>query len=232
VWGDASTIDDPADWGNDPTFIGPFNYNLNGAFGGGTLGVNWQQSGILLGLETDLGYMDLSGSTTSASSNPIYHQDHSVDGGFYALLGGRIGAVFGNTLVYAKGGWVYFDGEAQQTTTKPGYVTNPISSFDGSAVGGGVEQIIGGGWSVKAEYLHFDFGGKGGDQTSITDPPIGHAYEFFTNVNDVDSVKAGVNYNFGWLAKKIRLALSALKAHGRRVNRWCWPPAEPRPAWR
>ena len=43
VWGDASTTDDPADWGNNPVFIGPFNYNLNGAFGGGTLGVNWQQ---------------------------------------------------------------------------------------------------------------------------------------------------------------------------------------------
>lgn len=205
VWGDATTRDDPADWGTDPQFIGPFPYDLDGGFGGGTVGYNWQSGSLLLGLEADLGYLDLSGSRTSNSSNPAFHQDHTVDGGFYALLGGRVGAALGSTLVYGKAGWVYFDGESSQTTTKPGYQTNGIDGFDGWAYGGGVEHTLGGGWSIKAEYLRFDFDSEQGNQTSLTDPPIGHVYEFFTDVEDVNSVKIGLNYKFGDRHEPVRL---------------------------
>jgi hypothetical protein len=51
------------------------------------------------------------------------------------------------------------------------------------------------GWSLKAEYLHFDFGSEQGDQTSISDPPIGHVYENWT-VLDADTFKVGINYHF------------------------------------
>lgn len=195
--GDATTTDDVADWGNDPKFIGPFDYDLDGGFGGGTVGVNWQHSSVVLGLEADLGYLDLSGSRTSESSNPAFHQDHTVDGGFYAVLGGRAGVTFGNTLVYGKGGYAYYDGEAAQTTTKPGFQTHATDSFTGWAYGAGIEQAVGGGWSLKAEYLRFDFDQEHGDQTSLTDPPIGHVYEFHTDIEDVDSIKIGLNYKFG-----------------------------------
>lgn len=204
VWGDATTTDDVADWGNDPKFIGPFGYDLDGGFVGGTVGVNWQQSALVLGLEADLGYMDLSGSRTSESSNPAFHQDHSVDGGFYAVLGGRVGMAFGSTLVYGKGGWAYYDGEAEQTTTKPGFQTHAIDSFDGWAYGAGIEHALGGGWSLKAEYLRFEFDTETGDQTSLTDPPIGHVYEFHTDVDNINSVKVGLNYKFG--AREERVA--------------------------
>lgn len=197
VWGDATTRDDVADWGNDPKFIGPFPYNLDGGFGGGTVGVNLQHSSLVVGLEADLGYMDLSGSRTSESSNPVFHQDHTVDGGFYAVLGGRAGVAFGKTLVYGKGGYAYYDGEAAQTTTKPGFQTHATDAFTGWAYGGGIEQALGGGWSLKAEYLRFEFDTEHGDQTSLTDPPIGHVYEFHTDVDNVNSVKIGLNYKFG-----------------------------------
>jgi outer membrane immunogenic protein len=196
--GDATTTDDVADWGTDPKFIGPFNYDLDGGFGGGTVGVNWQHSSLVLGFEADLGYLDLSGSrlTDSSVGLPNY-QTLNVDGGFYALLGGRAGIAFGSTLVYGKGGWAYYDTEATQTTTKPGFQTHPTDSFTGWAYGAGIEQAVGDGWSLKAEYLRFNFGTEHGDQTSLTDPPIGHVYEFHTDINDVDSFKVGLNYKFG-----------------------------------
>ncbi len=197
AWGNAMTRDDPADWGNDPKFIGPFPYDLNGGFGGGTVGYNFQAGSFVVGPEADLGFMDLSGSRTSESSNPIYHQDHSVEGGLYALLGGRAGFAFGRTLIYGKGGWVFIDGNQEQTTTKPGFVTHDSGSFDGWAYGGGIEQALGQGWSLKGEYLHFNLDGVSADQTSVTDDPIGHVYHNWTDFGGIDTVKVGINYRWG-----------------------------------
>ena len=50
-------------------------------------------------------------------------------------------------------------------------------------------------WSIKAEYLHFDFDTEKGNQTSVTDPPIGFVYEDLHDVQ-VDTVKVGINYHF------------------------------------
>jgi outer membrane immunogenic protein len=195
AWGGATTTDDPADWGNDPKYIGPFDFDLEGGFGGGTVGLNWQRGALVAGLEADVGYMDLVGSRRTDSSNPTKYQTLNVDGGLYAVLGGRVGIAFGHTLVYGKGGWVYYDTDVTQTTTNPGYKTNGSGSVDGWAYGGGIERAIGRGWSLKAEYLHFDFSSADGDQTSVSDDPIGHVYENQTDL-DGDSVKIGLNYNF------------------------------------
>lgn len=196
AWGDATTRDDPADWGTDPKFIGPFPFDLEGGFVGGTIGYNFQAAHLVFGPEIDLGYMDLTGSRRTDSSNPAAFQTLNVDGGFYALLGGRAGLVFGQTLIYGKGGWLYYDTDVTQTTTNPGYVTNGSGSLNGRAYGGGIEHALGGGWSLKAEYLHLDFDTANGDQTSVSDPPIGHVYENTTDL-DGDTVKVGFNYKFG-----------------------------------
>jgi len=175
---------------------GPFSYSPKGAFAGGTAGLNWRLQGILLGVEGDLGYMDLSGSGTAPSSTPPNHQDLTLNGGLYAVGAGRLGYAFGQTLIYGKGGFAYFDGTAAQTTTKPGYLTSPTSSaFTGWAYGGGVEHFVSRNLSVKVEYLHFDFGSRVGSQISITDPPIGYKYDNKTDVT-ADSVKLGFAYHY------------------------------------
>ncbi len=202
AWGDAKSRDDIADWcsANDAAciakYVGPFPFSVDGAFGGGTVGYNFQIGGLVFGPEIDVGYLDLGGSRRTDSSNPTKYQTLEVNGGTYALLGGRAGFASSNTLIYAKGGWVWYDADATQTTTNPGYVTHGTGAFDGWAFGGGVEQALGGGWSIKGEYMHFGFGEQQGDQTSVSDPPIGHVYEFSTDL-DADTVKVGVNYNFG-----------------------------------
>lgn len=194
--GDATTRDDPADWGNDPKFIGPFDFNLKGGFGGGTIGANWQLGALVVGPEADVGYMDLAGNRKTDSSNPTKYQTLDVAGGMYAVLGGRLGLAWDHTLFYAKGGWAWYDTDVTQTTTNPGYKTNGSGALTGFAYGGGIEQALAHGWSVKAEYLHFDFDTANGDQTSVSDPPIGHVYKNWTEIGGTDSVKVGVNYKF------------------------------------
>lgn len=199
AWGEASTSDDIKDWCSPGDtacinkYVGPFPFDVDGGFGGGTVGANWQHGPLVIGLEGDLGYMDLIGSRRTDSSNPTKYQTLEVEGGFYALAAGRVGFAWNHTLVYGKGGWAYYDGEATQTTTNPGFVTHGTGALYGWAYGGGIEQVIGNGWSLKGEYLHFDFDAAGGDQTGIEDGYV------FDNTSDVDSdtVKLGINYKLG-----------------------------------
>lgn len=196
IWGNATTTDDVKDWGNDPKFIGPFSNSVGGFVGGGTLGYNLQIDRVVLGVEADLDYADLSGSVETPSSQSGNHQSVALSGGFLGTVTARAGVLIDPaTLIYAKGGLALYTGEATQTTTADGYKTNGTSTFTGWTVGGGIERKLTENISIKLEYAHFDFGTETGDQTSISDDPIGHVYRNHTSVT-ADSVRAGLNYQF------------------------------------
>ncbi|MGA7325778.1 MAG: outer membrane beta-barrel protein [Rhodomicrobium sp.] len=182
---------------------GPFSFSADGVLGGGTLGYNLQRGHFVFGIEGDMGYMNLSGSTIVASSNPAYHQNVTLDGGAYGDVTGRLGYAFDRTLLYAKGGFAFYSGEGEQVTTKPGYTSTGTGTFTGWTAGGGIEHFISPAWSVKAEYMHFDFGTKGGAQTSVSDPPIGYVYKNTFAVT-ADSAKAGINYHFGAIYEPLK----------------------------
>lgn len=191
AWGDVTTKDDAKD-GVDP---GPFGYNAAGVFGGGTAGYNFQFDRIVVGVEGDVGYMDLSGDgIIPSASNPNAHQDLTLDGGLYGDVTARVGFAFANTLIYAKGGFAFLNGEANQVTTNPGYKPTGTDGFTGYTIGGGIEQMISQNVSLKLEYLHTEFGSQGGYQTEI-DPPTGHKFRNTTDV-DPDTIKLGVAYHF------------------------------------
>lgn len=175
---------------------GPFKYNTDGLGGGLSLGVNKQFGLVIFGAEIEGGYMGSRGTGIIPSSNPAAHQDLALSGGWYGMATGRVGvALFQNTLLYGKGGWAYWDARGSQTTTNPGYVTNPTKGFQGAVYGAGLEQALGAGWSLKAEWLRYNFGTQGGDQTSVSDPPIGYVYEN-THTLKVDTVRVGIGYKF------------------------------------
>lgn len=198
AWGDVSVVDT-----NGGVPYGSFDYNPAGVLAGGTAGYNIQISrNLLVGLEADLGYMELNGEKYIASSSPGHHQELSVDGGLYGDITGRLGITIGNTLVYGKGGFAFFDGEALQQTTKSWYTPAGTDTFTGWTAGGGVERLIAPNWSLKVEYLHMDFGAQSGSQTKTStvgadDPDTPKGYKF-DNAHDlsVDSVKMGVVYHF------------------------------------
>ena len=120
------------------------------------------------------------------------------ESGLYGDITGRLGVTFDGLLIYAKGGFAFFDGEAKQATTKPGYAPTGTDTFTGWTLGGGAEYFLTRSISLKAEYLHFDFGTQRAYQTTtVADPPTPVGYQF-NNWHDVsfDSVKAGIAYHF------------------------------------
>lgn len=195
VWGDVEVRDGP-DPGVNP---GPFNYDVDGWFGGLTSGYNLQYQGFLIGIEGDLGFIDPDGEGRIPSAAPSPHyQALTLDSGFYADVTARLGVTFGETLVYGKGGWAYYEGEAKQATTRIEYSKTGTGSFSGWVLGGGIEHFVTPNLSLKAEYLHFDFGTESGYQTAlVADPPTPAGY-VFRNHHDVeiDTVKVGFNYHF------------------------------------
>lgn len=182
---------------------GAFNYDPKGAFGGGTVGANWQAGVLVLGVESDLGFLNLNGDRFIASSSPGYHQNATLDGGLYGDATGRVGIAFGRALVYGKGGFAFYDGEAIQATTKPWYTPTGTDMFTGWTYGGGLEYALGDCWSLKAEFLHFDFGSQGGVQEKTSsvgadDPGTPVGYKFHNeHTLDADTIKIGVSYHLG-----------------------------------
>jgi len=196
IWGDATTTDDVKDWGKDPRFIGPFNNSVGGFVGGGTLGYNVHWGRFVFGPEIDLEYADLAGSIETPSSQSGNHQNIGLDGGFLGTFGARAGFLIDPaTLIFAKGGFALYTGQASQATTADGYATHATDTFTGFVVGGGVERMITQNISLKIEYSHMEFGTEDGDQTSLTDPPVGHVYSNHTDLT-ADSVRAALNYHF------------------------------------
>lgn len=176
---------------------GPFGYNTNGGIGGAQIGYNYQFNRFVVGLETDLGYMGVKGSGRIGSAAATAHQDLTLDSGFYADVTARLGYTIGNGLIYGKGGWAYFDTNAKQATTNPGYEPHGTGALSGWTLGVGYEHRLTQNISVKAEYQHFDFGTAGGNQTNVGDlsSPIGYQFENKTSVK-FDTFKVGLNYHF------------------------------------
>jgi len=95
---------------------------------------------------------------------------------------GRLGYTWGPSLLYVKGGYGWADSRFSN-----GFGGN--GGRDGYTVGGGLEYMFTQNWSGKIEYQYYDFG----NVNFVT--PAGVAGTFR---NDEHTIKAGINYRFGW----------------------------------
>ena len=174
---------------------GPFSYDTDGIIGGAVLGYNHQIDRVVAGIEIEGGWMDLGGKGKIPSSTPPHFQAIDLEGGMYGMLTGRLGFTVDRTLIYGKGGWAYWDGDAGQKTTKPGFVTHRTGPFSGFVYGAGAEHKLSERMSIRLEWMRFDFGSETGDQTSVADAPIGFKY---INKHDItaDRVTLGLNFKF------------------------------------
>ncbi|MBB5047859.1 outer membrane immunogenic protein [Rhodopseudomonas rhenobacensis] len=105
---------------------------------------------------------------------------------------GRLGYSWGPTLLYAKGGYAYRDSSLNVSNTAVGLpFTTSGNHRDGYTVGAGLEYMFAPNWSAKVEYQYYDFG----NTTFTGGPPdvVGASVR-----NDDHTVKAGLNYRFGW----------------------------------
>ncbi|MCO5129413.1 MAG: outer membrane beta-barrel protein [Xanthobacteraceae bacterium] len=100
---------------------------------------------------------------------------------------GRLGYTWGPALLYVKGGYGWADSR----------YTNGFSGSggrNGYTVGGGLEYMFNQNWSGKIEYQYYDFG----TVNYVTPNLVVGGFR-----NDEHTVKAGINYRFGWGAPPV-----------------------------
>jgi outer membrane immunogenic protein len=161
--------------------------DLNGGFGGGTAGFNWQTGQVVLGVEADgawsaIRYSQSLGIVTLADKLEAF-----------GSVTGRVGFAVGPTLVYGKGGYAW--AENQISATALGVTVSQSRMHSGWTIGGGVEYLFTPNWSAKAEYMYADYGNATYLQTFA---PGGVGLGFTVN-----TVKAGINYHFGWPGSQV-----------------------------
>jgi opacity protein-like surface antigen len=177
---------------------GQFGYNLQGG-NGGFLGPNF-----VYGIEIDLGAIALNQHNNRFVNTPLGGTvvgralDGHDDGGFYGDVTGRLGYAWGSALIYAKGGFAFLD-VGNRLRERVFFSDGTSTIFDGNnnndnfvtgwTVGGGLEWKVGPSWSIKAEYLHFDFSNNDNNC-------CGDGFNVFRDNARLtaDTVKLGFNY--------------------------------------
>jgi outer membrane immunogenic protein len=182
-------------WGHSDEFAAVFgtraNFDISGGLAGGQVGYNWQAGAWVFGVEADGDWADIDGAVRCP--NPAFSCTAKVRD--LASFRGRVGWATGPVLLYATGGLGYANVRHSTLTVAgglPGTGATGVYTADrwGYAIGAGLEYGFAPSWSAKLEYMHYGFD----DITSpggTLGPPI-------TLGLRVDTVKAGVNYHFGW----------------------------------
>jgi outer membrane immunogenic protein len=149
----------------------------SGALFGGQLGYNWQFGRTVVGLETDIDYSDIRGSTACGAFTCETRNK------WLGTTRARIGYAFDRFLPYLTGGVAY----GKVRASNSGFGTDSDTRV-GYALGGGVEFALAGPWTAKVEYLYTDLGNF--DCATCGVLPSQNV-DFRTNV-----VRAGINYRF------------------------------------
>jgi outer membrane immunogenic protein len=189
-------------WGSDPETTNDNNpvdaftsytQNVAGLFGGAQVGYNWQQGNIVYGLEGDLGGIGFDSTIARNNLVNVIPFQTTTKSGWYGDVTGRLGTTFGSALIYAKGGYAYFGGDAGVNTVGAAFPipTTSASHFSGWTAGAGLEYLLTPAWSVKLEYQHFGFG----NETSAT--TINTLCCTYTHKVAFDTAQIGLNYHLG-----------------------------------
>jgi outer membrane immunogenic protein len=152
-------------WGSsDGSIIG---LDTSGGFVGGTLGYNWQLGQGVFGLEGDIDWSNIRGSTGCVFTSCEIRND------WLATARMRFGYSFDRFMPYITGGLAFGGVQSE--------IVGVLSTSDtkvGWTLGAGLEGVIAGPWTAKIEYLYVDLG----DNANL---------DFRANL-----VRAGLNYRF------------------------------------
>lgn len=168
-------------WGSSEwsAFTGTSSADVSGAVVGGTVGYNWQTGPVVFGLEGDLDWSSMEGSTALAPCTTSCETSNS----WLATTRGRIGYAFDRILPYVTGGAVFGDVQASPTA----FAGNTETRV-GWTIGGGAEFALSRQWTAKLEYLYADLG-----DTSCTAGNCATSTNVDLNAN---LVRGGINFRF------------------------------------
>lgn len=181
--------------------VGRLGTSGSGVVGGGQIGYNWQFApNWVLGIEGDIsgtGIRNNAVTPITIGGGPLgfglnHEADRNID--WMASVRGRLGWTWDRWMVYGTGGAAWADVNYRTNFTLAGF-NNPVSTnatLSGWVAGGGVEYAVANNWTVRAEYLYYDFG----DET-VVNPTVAPGLNYLTTFdNKIHVVRAGVNYKF------------------------------------
>lgn len=172
-----------------PTYIlSSADSTQSGVIGGVQAGYNWQFNNFVVGLEGDISFGSLRGSTaiTNGATGDAINTAMNALG----TVRGRVGLAFDRILIYGTGGAAFASLKDEYSGPAFPFVASPSSTATGWAYGGGIEYALMGHWTAKAEYLHVGFPSRSG-----TEATSGFGYTF--NFKDsLDIGRVGINYKF------------------------------------
>jgi outer membrane immunogenic protein len=180
-------------------------------------GYNWQAGNFVFGVEGDVDWMHLKGTATSGPvlyaccAPAVFVLTSQASADWVATIRGRLGFASNNWLFFATGGAAFtqlkgnftFTDNRSTTGNCGGAGTDAHEAVSlshtktGWTVGGGIEYGVGGGWSVKAEYLYLQFDRISG--AGLLNPVVnGSNNNPFTHSIDLKAniARLGVNYRF------------------------------------
>jgi outer membrane immunogenic protein len=195
--------------------IGREKLNSTNGFGGGQIGYNFQNACCwLYGVEVDLGALALNRNFhrfTPVNDPNVLGVELDGDKDNNALFAGditaRVGYTWGTSLAYVKGGFAFVDASNRLhetiflNTSPPTSQTFGDNNNDnfatGWTLGAGYEwkPCCQSSWSIKVEYLHFDFSNNKDNccnDSSVTTVTT-NRFRFDKDVT-ADTVKLGFNY--------------------------------------
>jgi outer membrane immunogenic protein len=165
------------------------NADIKGAFGGGTAGFNYQAPGsmFVVGGEADAAWANVQHSETFFG---VTAQERIES---FGSVTGRAGIAVSSALLYGKGGYAWAENKVSASAL--GLTISESQFHSGWTVGGGAELSFAGPWSAKGEYM---FARYNSATYLATLAPPGTTLAF-----DVHTIKAGVNYRFGWTGEPV-----------------------------
>ncbi len=188
--------------GNITDSSGDFTWGANnsGTFvGGGQIGVNYQISNVVLGIEGDFDWFannNNSGGGTSILGSTV---QGSNNGRWLTTLTGRLGVVaWDHFLFYGKGGgaWVGSNNLTLTNLTTGGSVSiSNNNTNDGWTAGAGVEWMFAPNWTAKFEY---DYVGLSNKSFAVPAPFPEAGDVLSTSNRNIQMVTVGVNYLFNF----------------------------------
>jgi outer membrane immunogenic protein len=174
-------------------------FNLNGGLFGGTVGCNYQISNVVVGIENDFSWTNLSG----AASNILQFDSartSSTKETWLDTLRGRVGVAWDRFFFYGTGGAAFADEGVK--------VCTPVGCVGDSQTRTGWTAGVGGEWAAltvpagtltfKVEYLHVDLGTGRFIDPVVALPGGGNVVTRDVRLTD-EIFRGGINWKFnGW----------------------------------
>jgi outer membrane immunogenic protein len=174
---------------NDVFAVTPFPglRNVDGGFGGGQIGYNWQSGHFVLGVEADIQGAGIEEKTT------FLGVDFKSGLDWFGTVRGRLGYAFGPSLLYATGGFAY-GGVTNEVDILTVLSFKNTGTATGYTIGGGYEYKFARAWSLKAEYQYINLGRNDPEFSGVSIC----SFPGITCRDDAyHTVRLGLNYSFG-----------------------------------